>query len=305
MELITLHRRAVEQWAARVAAIKKDQWVDPTPCTQWSVRELVNHVVAEELWAVPLLGGATVQEVGSQFDGDVLGEDPAGRARLGADEAVAVVDTVVPGGGRVQLSYGEEDMGEYVRQLCADHLIHGWDLAAATGGDTFMDPELVAEVGAWFVGREASYRGSGAIGPRASTAGDPQSDLLAAFGRSSQWGPSHVALARFSAAFDSGDVNAIMARMTDDCVFESTGPSPGGQRHEGQAAVRAVWEQFFRETRDAKFTDEDTFLSGDRACVRWRFTWTSEDGSEGHVRGVDVLRFRDGLVSEKLSYVKG
>ena len=305
MELTTLHRRAVEQWVARVAAIKEDQWADPTPCTEWSVRELVNHVVAEELWTAPLLRGETIQEVGSQFDGDVLGQNPLGRARMGAEEAVAIVDTTVPDGGRVQLSYGEEDMGEYVRQLCADHLIHGWDLAAATGGDTFMDPELVAEVGAWFVGREASYRGSGAIGPRASTAGDPQSDLLAAFGRSSQWGPSHVALARFSAAFDSGDVNAIMARMTDDCVFESTGPSPGGQRHEGQAAVRAVWEQFFRETRDAKFTDEDTFLSGDRACVRWRFTWTSEDGSEGHVRGVDVLRFRDGLVSEKLSYVKG
>ncbi len=40
MELITLHRRAVEQWAASVAAVKNDQWVDPTPCTEWSVRAL-------------------------------------------------------------------------------------------------------------------------------------------------------------------------------------------------------------------------------------------------------------------------
>jgi len=168
-----------------------------------------------------------------------------------------------------------------------------------------MNPELVAEIGAWFVKREALYRGSGAIGPHASGAGDPQSDLLAAFGRTWRWDLNHAALARFSAAFGSGDVDAIMARMTDSCVFESTGPSPDGQRHEGQAAVRAVWEQFFRETKDAKFTDEDMFLSGDRACVRWRFTWTSDDGSEGHVRGVDVIRFHDGLVSEKLSYVKG
>jgi uncharacterized protein (TIGR03086 family) len=305
MELITLHRRAVEQWAARVAAIRDDQWVDPTPCTEWSVRELVNHVVAEELWTAPLLRGSTVQEVGSQFDGDVLGQDPLGRARMGADETVAVVDTIVPGGGRVQLSYGEEDMGEYVLQLCADHLIHGWDLAVATGGDTSMDPELVAEIGVWFAEREALYRASGAVGPRGSAAGDPQSDLLAAFGRTSQWGPNYAALARFSAAFGSGDVDAIMARMTDDCVFESTGPSPDGQRHDGQAAVRAAWEQFFSHTRDPKFTDEATFLSGDQACVRWRFTWTSDDGSEGHVRGVDVIRFRDGLVSEKLSYVKG
>ena len=305
MELETLHRRAVEHWAARVAAVTDDQWDDPTPCTEWSVRDLVNHVVGEELWTAPLLRGRTIAEVGSQFDGDVLGDGPLLKARVASAEAAAVVDEIVPGGGRVQLSYGEEDMGEYVRQLCADHLIHGWDLAAATGGNTSMDPELVAEVATWFAQREAMYRGGGAIGPRQSGRGDPGPDLLAAFGRASDWGPNHAALARFSAAFGSGDVDAIMTRMTQDCVFESTGPAPDGQRHEGQGAVRAVWEELFGNTQDPKFTDEDTFLSGDRALVRWRFTWTNDDGSEGHVRGVDVIRLRDGLVSEKLSYVKG
>ena len=190
MELVTLHRRVVEHWAARVAAVRKDQWGDPTPCTEWSVRQLVNHVVGEELWTVPLLRGGTIDEVGSQFDGDVLGGEPLGRARVAADEAVAAVDELVPGGGHVQLSYGKEDMGEYVRQLCADHLIHGWDLAAATGGDMSMDPELVAEVGAWFAEREAMYRSGGAIGPRLTGEGDPRSDLLARFGRDSRWRPS-------------------------------------------------------------------------------------------------------------------
>jgi len=64
MELKTLHRRAVEDWAARVAAVKDDQWGDPTPCTEWSVRQLVNHVVGEELWTVPLLRGGTIEEAG-------------------------------------------------------------------------------------------------------------------------------------------------------------------------------------------------------------------------------------------------
>jgi uncharacterized protein (TIGR03086 family) len=187
MELVTLHRRVVEHWAARVASIGKDQWGDPTPCTEWSVRDLVNHVVGEELWTAPLLRGRTIAEVGNQFDGDVLGDDPLRTAQMAADEAVTVVDEIIPGGGRVQLSYGEEDMGEYVRQLCADHLIHGWDLAAATGGDTSMAPELVAEVAAWFADREAMYRSGGAVGPRPTSAGDPQSELLASFGRSSKW----------------------------------------------------------------------------------------------------------------------
>ena len=184
-----MHRRAVEHWAARVAVVRDDQWGDPTPCTQWSVRDLVNHVVAEELWTAPLLGGQTIQQVGTQFEGDVLGEDPLGKARTAAGEAVAVVDATVPG-GRVQLSYGEEDMGEYVRQLCADHLIHGWDLGVATGGDASMDPELVAEVGAWFFQREATYRSAGAVGPRTSGSGDPAAELLAAFGRASKGGPT-------------------------------------------------------------------------------------------------------------------
>ena len=67
--------------------------------------------------------------------------------------------------------------------------------------------------------------------------------------------PNYVTLATFSAAFGSGDVDAIMARMTDDCVFESTGPEPDGQHHDGLDAVRAVWERLFDEARDPKFVD--------------------------------------------------
>lgn len=114
-----------------------------------------------------------------------------------------------------------------------------------------------------------------------------------------------AALSAFSAAFGSGDVDAIMALMTDDCVFESTGPAPDGHRYDGAAAVRAVWEELFTQTRDAAFTEEESFVAGDRAVLRWRFTWTEPDGGRGHVRGVDVLRLREGKVAEKLSYVKG
>ena len=46
-------------------------------------------------------------------------------------------------------------------------------------------------------------------------------------------------------------------------------------------------------------------MAGDRATQRWRYEWTNEDGTSGHVRGVDVVRLEDGKVSEKLSYVKG
>jgi uncharacterized protein (TIGR03086 family) len=150
------------------------------------VRDLVNHVVSEELWTVPLVHGSTIAEVGDRFDGDVLGDDPLASSHRAAAEAAAAGDEIAPG-AKVHLSYGDEDADEYLHQLAADHLVHGWDLAVATGEDTHLDPELVREVAEWFAGREDAYRASGAIGPHLDASGDPQTDLLAAFGRDARW----------------------------------------------------------------------------------------------------------------------
>ena len=114
-----------------------------------------------------------------------------------------------------------------------------------------------------------------------------------------------AAIERFNVAFNNHDVPGVMAAMTDDCVFESTGPSPDGGRFEGQAAVRAVWESFFAGSSSAHFEAEDSFAAGDQCTVRWLYRWTNADGTAGHVRGVDVFRVRDGKVAEKLAYVKG
>lgn len=305
MDLNTLYHRTVECWAHRVNEVSDDQWDDPTPDREWSVRELVNHVTGEDLWTAPLMQGSTIEDVGDRFDGDLLGDTPIQTALDAAQEAIGVVVETLPSHGTVHLSYGEERMDEYVHQLAADHLVHAWDLAVATRGDTRLDPTLVHEVAAWFAGREDRYREAGIIGPRCASHGDQQGELLAAFGRDPGWGPNHAGLARFSAAFGSGDVEAIMALMTDDCAFEATGPAPDGVRHEGASAVRAVWVDLFGNTPGAAFTEEESFVAGDRAVLRWRFDWENDDGSPGHVRGVDVMRMRDGKVSEKFSYVKG
>jgi ketosteroid isomerase-like protein len=109
----------------------------------------------------------------------------------------------------------------------------------------------------------------------------------------------------FNAAFNSHDVPAIMALMTDDVVFENTSPFPDGERYEGQTAVGGFWTELFASTPSAFFAAEEIIAAGDRATVRWRYSWTSGDGSAGHIRGVDVFRVRGGKVAEKLSYVKG
>jgi ketosteroid isomerase-like protein len=107
---------------------------------------------------------------------------------------------------------------------------------------------------------------------------------------------------RFNEAFNRHDVDAVMALMTPDCVFENTLPPPDGERLEGASDVRAFWQRFFQSTPTARFATEEMFAVGDRCVVRWVFHW---DDQGGHVRGVDVLRVRDGKVAEKLAYVKG
>ncbi len=106
---------------------------------------------------------------------------------------------------------------------------------------------------------------------------------------------------RFLDAFGRSDVDAVMEVMSDDCVFESTEP-PDGRRHQGREVVRRCWEELFR-TPGAHFATEEVVSSGDRAVVRWRYSWTGD--SSGHVRGVDLITVRDGEVVEKLSYVTG
>lgn len=189
MDVGTTYRRAVESFVDRVAKVNDDQWRDPTPCEDWNVRALVNHLTYENRWTVPLMEGASLEEVGNRFDGDLLGTDPILAAQEAARSASACVAEQLPKGGTVQLSFGEAPKEEYVMQLGTDHLIHGWDLAVAIGADTTMDPELVATVSNWFDDREEMYRGGGVIAERRELTGEPQHDLLARFGRDADWSP--------------------------------------------------------------------------------------------------------------------
>src|SRR5262249_38507083 len=75
-DLMTLFRRAADGFGARVHQIADGQWHNDTPCTDWDVRVLVNHVTVEQLWVPPLTGGSTIADVGDTLDGDQLGDDP-------------------------------------------------------------------------------------------------------------------------------------------------------------------------------------------------------------------------------------
>jgi ketosteroid isomerase-like protein len=112
-------------------------------------------------------------------------------------------------------------------------------------------------------------------------------------------------LENFNIAFNLHDVDGMMALMTEDCIFENTDPPPAETKYHGVFAVREFWEQFFRASPQAHIEVEETFVGADWASQPWTCRWVDERGNAGHVRGVDVFRFREGKIAEKLSYVKG
>lgn len=109
----------------------------------------------------------------------------------------------------------------------------------------------------------------------------------------------------FHDALNRHDVPAMMALMSDDCVFENTSPAPDGTRYAGKAAVTQFWQDFFDASPQAHIHVEEIFGLGWHCVLRWRYDWVDAAGQPGHVRGVDVFTVKDGLISEKLSYVKG
>jgi uncharacterized protein (TIGR03086 family) len=185
MDIPAMFGRAVAEFDDRVRQISGHQWQAATPDQDWCVRDLVNHLVAEDLWAPPLLAGSTITQVGDRFEGDVLGSDPRAAWTTASAEAVLAVEADGAMDRIVNLSFGDFPGGEYTLQLFADHLIHAWDLARAIGADEHLDEELVTSCAAWFEATEEAYRSAGVIAARPPVPGDAnaQTLLLARFGR--------------------------------------------------------------------------------------------------------------------------
>lgn len=109
----------------------------------------------------------------------------------------------------------------------------------------------------------------------------------------------------FNEAFNRHNVAGMMRYMSDNCIFENTNPAPNGTVYAGKEAVTLFWQNFFRESPHAHIEIEEIFGMGKRCIMRWIYSWEDETGKKGHVRGVDIFQVREGLITEKLSYVKG
>ncbi|MGK5629849.1 TIGR03086 family metal-binding protein [Streptomyces sp. URMC 123] len=161
MDLLDAFDRALPEFDRRVHRVRRDQWTRDTPCSDWSVRDLVGHLTVEHLWAPWLLRGATLAEVGDRFDGDVLGDHPVRaweRAAAGSREAFHRPGALE---GEVHTSGGPTPATEYAWQMIGDLTVHAWDLARGMDDDDRLDEELAEAVYEGVARRADDWRGSG------------------------------------------------------------------------------------------------------------------------------------------------
>lgn len=104
----------------------------------------------------------------------------------------------------------------------------------------------------------------------------------------------------FNEAFNRHDVNQIAQLLSDNCILENTNPAPDGTVYKGREAILQYLHGFFQKSPQAQIEIEEIFGLGHHCIMRWKYTW-----GDGHVRGVDIFKVEDGLITEKLSYVKG
>jgi uncharacterized protein (TIGR03086 family) len=174
--------RALRVVGDLVTGVGPEQWSAPTPCTDWNVHQLVNHLVAVNLTITSLLSGQVLPERGL----DHLGDDPAGAYRVSGATLRAAFDQPGILERSFRGSLGTATGEEFLQIRLYDLLAHGWDLAQATGQPAVL-PEDLAEQALTFARVQLSTQPrTGRFGPAQPTADDaPAIDWLVTFlGRS-------------------------------------------------------------------------------------------------------------------------
>lgn len=173
--------------------IRDDQWGTalpddfPTmdPSRKLTVREAVNYHAYDDAWVPDTLAGKTIDEVGSAYDGDLLGDPPTeGYARYNAranDAVRAITDLDQP----VHLSYGDFPTREYLRHVTSFRGLRVFDIAKALGFDTTMPDDLVQGLWDQITPEVEQWRELGVFGPKVEVPDDAplQDRLLGITGR--------------------------------------------------------------------------------------------------------------------------
>ena len=156
-EVVARFQRAVNCFDTPMHALTADDLSRATPCAEWDVRALLQHVVGELAWIAPLVEGKTIADVGDALDGDLLGSDPLGAFHHHSRAAHEALEQPGALERTVHLSFGDYSAQYYADQVGGDVLVHAWDLARALDQDDSLPDDLVAWGEQWSAGVLAQF----------------------------------------------------------------------------------------------------------------------------------------------------
>ncbi|WP_037578031.1 TIGR03086 family metal-binding protein [Phaeacidiphilus oryzae] len=141
--LVERYVRAGAGFAARLREVRPGQWNAATPCPDWDVRQLVNHMTRGNLGYLGLLRGGAGADFLRLREADALGGDPVGAYQRSVGDCAEAFSA--PGALDRVLDYplGEVTGRQALAVRTADSVVHTWDLARAVGADDRLDGELV------------------------------------------------------------------------------------------------------------------------------------------------------------------
>jgi predicted SnoaL-like aldol condensation-catalyzing enzyme len=114
---------------------------------------------------------------------------------------------------------------------------------------------------------------------------------------------SRIAMA-YIEAFNRHDISAIMQLISDDCHFETASPAPDGATMTGKPAITQYFQDLFTKFPQAHLKAEQLLGFGIWGILRWRLDWSDPSGSTVYLRGMDLFRVQQDLLSERYSYIK-
>jgi uncharacterized protein (TIGR03086 family) len=169
---VALARSVVEQ-------VPDDAWDRPTPCRDWDVRDLLNHMAGS---AAMVTYGLVDRTIDASFYGDHVGDDPRGAFGRAADELLGVLrSSPMSLGATHLLPWAEMRGADLALMFAGDQLVHAWDLASSIGVAVEFDDGLVARIRAATDDYVDSHRGPGMFGEATTARPDASAiDRLAA-----------------------------------------------------------------------------------------------------------------------------
>ncbi len=188
------YRRHADAFERKIAAVRPDQWSNPSPCERWTARDVVDHIVS--------MHGYMLRPVGRDLPAEPsTADDPMGAFRAARAEVEAVLDDPALANKETDTPNGRMTVEREIDEVVSDDLVlHGWDLARATGQDDRMEPEDVERLWAMTTAIPPElmekYRTPSAFGPDVEVFGPEfgvpedaplQDRLLGLIGRDPAW----------------------------------------------------------------------------------------------------------------------